>query len=174
MFAAKRSIAPVRNCMRQAQRRSASHAHGEHHHAEPVNVNLKPSFFFAIAAVPLGISYYSWANSNPNSKPVITRLIEKFSANEEALAQKNHIHTLAAEKAAFDKHLFAGCKSDMNLELSTPDLMNTGSPMNVPAGHEADLSEVISFYNNRNKKMEEARRSRMQDGKVQSIYDHAF
>lgn len=52
--------------------------------------------------------------------------------------------------------------------------MNTGSPMNVPAGHEADLSEVISFYNNRNKKMEEARRSRMQDGKVQSIYDHAF
>ncbi|KAI5289622.1 hypothetical protein KEM54_003553 [Ascosphaera aggregata] len=172
MFAARRSIAPARNCLRQVHRRSAPHASGEHHnhhHAEPVDVNLKPSLFVAISALPIGLSYYQWANSNPDAKPLITRLIEKCTIDESVLERRNHIHTLAAEKAAFDKHLFAGCKSDMNLELSMPEIMNTGSQMNVPAGHYPDLSRVVSFYSDRNKKMEEARLARTKDGKVQSI-----
>ncbi|KAI5295480.1 hypothetical protein KEM52_001254 [Ascosphaera acerosa] len=174
MFAAKQSARAARTCVRQAQRRYASHAHEHHHHAEPVNVNLKPSLFITLAALPLGYSLYSWANSNPDAKPVITRLIERFTIAEEKLAQKNHIHTLAAERAAFDKQLFAGCKPDMNLQLLMPEMMNSSGTMNVPAGHGNDLAGVVAYYNAKNASLEQARQARMGNGKVQSIYDHAF
>jgi len=50
-------------------------------------------------------------------------------------------------------------------------IFNAGSPYNVPAGSTVDLSAVIAHYERKNREIEEARVSRMQDGKVVSIYD---
>ncbi|KAI5300373.1 hypothetical protein KEM55_007866 [Ascosphaera atra] len=135
---------------------------------------LRPGLFIGLLSVPAVVGIYNWANSDPTQKPLITRLIEKYSANIEELERRNAIHTLAAERAAFDRHLFFSCKSDMNIELSCPEIFNVGGSVNVPAGHYADLTDVVGHYEKRAKRVEDDRVSRMKDGKVQSIYDHGF
>lgn len=50
-------------------------------------------------------------------------------------------------------------------------MMNAGSPWNVVAGSQADLSKVVAHYERKNKEMEEARVAKMKDGKVVSLYD---
>lgn len=50
-------------------------------------------------------------------------------------------------------------------------IMNAGGPYNVPAGSVVDMSAVAAHYDRENKKTEENRVARLQNGKVVSIYD---
>ncbi|EEH17499.2 hypothetical protein PABG_00062 [Paracoccidioides brasiliensis Pb03] len=175
MLISRRAAAPIRGLLRhqQPRRLGSSTTHGEQHAAEPVNENFGRGFYMFIASVPIGLALYKYSTSDPHSKPWMTRLIEKWFPEESLWESKNALHTAAIEQAAFDRHLFQSQSGgSLNLELSFPEVFNTGSPMNVPAGNgSADLTAVVAHYNAKNKKTEQDRVARMKDGKVVSIYD---
>jgi len=51
-------------------------------------------------------------------------------------------------------------------------MFNHGSPWNVVAGQgSADLTQLVSHYEAKHKKIEESRIGRMRDGKVVTIYE---
>ncbi|KAK2799014.1 hypothetical protein FQN50_008641 [Emmonsiellopsis sp. PD_5] len=173
MFLARRAAAPARTLLRRQQPcRSGSSAAHDHHHAEPVNETFGRGFYLSIASVPVGILLYNYSTSDPEKTPWITRLIEDSFPKESMWERRNAIHTAAIEQAAQDRHLFQSQNDPVNIGLSCPEVFNTGSPMNVPAGNgSADLTAVVSHYQMRNKKTEEQRVARMKDGKVVSLYD---
>ncbi|PGH00388.1 hypothetical protein GX51_05796 [Blastomyces parvus] len=170
MFPARRAAVPARALLRRQQpRRLASSAS---HHAEPVNETFGPGFYVFLASVPLGLALYNYSTSDPNSKPWMTRVIEKYFPKESMWERQNALHTAAIEQAAADRQLFHSQSASLNLELKFPEAFNTGSPMNVPAGNgSADLTAIVAHYQNQNKKIEEERVARMKDGKVTSIYE---
>ncbi|EDN06105.1 NADH-ubiquinone oxidoreductase [Histoplasma capsulatum] len=174
MIPSRRAAAPARTLLRyqQPRRFASSTPHGEHHHAEPVNETFGRGFYVFIASVPVGLALYKYSTSDPNNKPWMTRLIENYFPKESTWERRNTLHTAAIERAAADRHLFHSQRASLNLELSFPEIFNTGSPMNVPAGNgSADLTSIVSHYQTKNRKIEEERVSRMKDGKVLSIYE---
>ncbi|PGH10779.1 hypothetical protein AJ79_05252 [Helicocarpus griseus UAMH5409] len=171
MFAARRAVAPTRALLRQQPRRFAS-SHEEHHHAEPVNESFGRGFYIFLASVPVGLALYKYSTSDPNKKPFMTRLIEDWFPSESMWEARNHLHTKAIEQAAIDRQLFHSQHEAVRIELSCPEIFNTGSPINVPAGNgSADLTKVVAHYQEKNRKTEEDRVARMKDGKVISLYD---
>ncbi|KAH8701111.1 NADH-ubiquinone oxidoreductase 178 kDa subunit [Talaromyces proteolyticus] len=170
MFAARRSAASARLLLRQQPRRYASDAH-HHHHPEPVSEGFGPSFYIAVSTFAAGFVLYRITKSSDSDNSWITGLIKKYTPDEKVFEERNAIRTVAIEKAASDRHLFAGTPRREHIELRSPELFNTGSRLNVGAGSQADLSAVAAYYENHNKKLEEDRVSRLKDGKVVSIYD---
>ncbi|CRG92169.1 hypothetical protein PISL3812_09225 [Talaromyces islandicus] len=168
MFAARRSAASARQLLRQPPRRFASDAAHGHHHG-PVNEGFGPSFYVAVSTFAAGFVLYRITNASEDSW--VTRLIQKYTPNEKVFEERNAIHTAALEKAAADRHLFVGTPRSDYIDLRTPEVFNNYSRLNVSPGSQADLSSVISHYETQNKKREEERVGRMQDGKVVSIYD---
>ncbi|KAL1965983.1 hypothetical protein VTN77DRAFT_4923 [Rasamsonia byssochlamydoides] len=176
MFLARRSVAPARQLLRPQQpRRFASHAaHGDHHHhAAPVNESFGPSFYVAVSTFAAGYILYriDKASKESGSESWISSLIRKWMPSEKIFEERNAIRTAALEKAAVDRHLFISAPGKEYIELKDPELFNSGSPYNVPAGSQADLSAVAAYYHKKNQEMEERRVARMKDGKVVSIYD---
>ncbi|KAK2738624.1 hypothetical protein FQN57_006942 [Myotisia sp. PD_48] len=173
MFLARRATAPARRALlhRQQPRRFDSHsAHG--HHAEPVNEHFGPGFYVAVASIPVGLALYKYTTSDPNTQPWLTRIISHYADNESEWERRNALHTLAIERAADDRHLFFSQSQSTTIDLSCPELFNSGSPINMSAGNSAgDLTKVVEFYEKKREAMETARVARMKDGKVQSIYD---
>ncbi|EAS36862.3 NADH-ubiquinone oxidoreductase 178 kDa subunit [Coccidioides immitis RS] len=170
MFLARRSAAPARTLLRRHQ--PFRSAHGEAHHAEPVNEYFGRGFYLAIASVPVGIAIYKYSTSDSKHTPWITRLIEEYTPNESLWEKRNALHTLAMEKAAADRHLFHSQNPPLTLELRCPEIFNSGSPINMPAGNSSgNLQAVVAHYQQRQRAQEERRVARMENGKVQSMYD---
>ncbi|KAL4902525.1 hypothetical protein BDW74DRAFT_157971 [Aspergillus multicolor] len=170
MILARRSAASARLLLRNQQpRRFGSHTA---HHAEPVNESFGRSFYVAVGTFASCFALYHFTKSGKDTEYSITRLIKKWTTAEKVFEERNALHTAAAERAARDRHLFLSQGPDEAYELKSPESsFHPGHPYNVVAGSKADLSEVIAHYEAKNKKIEEARLARMQDGKVVSIYD---
>lgn len=175
MYLARQSVAPARQMLRRQQpRRFDSHAaHAEHSHAHPVNESYGPGFYVSVATLTAGYILYRLHKSaeESGSQSWISSLIKKWTPSEQLFEQRNAIRTAAMEKAAHDRHLFQSPGPREYIELRHPEIFNAGSPYNVPAGSTVDLSAVVAHYERKNREIEEARVSRMQDGKVVSIYD---
>jgi len=175
MLPARRSAAPVRALLRRQQPRrfDSSSAHGEHHHpAAPVNEGFGRGFYVTVASIPLGLAFYKYSTSDANKKPWITQLIEQHMEKQSTWERVNAIHTVAVEQAAFDRHLFHSQNATVTIDLMCPEVFNSGSPINVPAGNgAADLTAVVAHYERRRNAIEQDRVARMKDGKVVSIYD---
>ncbi|KAL1960812.1 hypothetical protein VTO42DRAFT_6642 [Malbranchea cinnamomea] len=178
MLFARRAAAPARSLLRRQQPRrfgsSSAESHGEHHHhhAEPVNESLGRGFYIGVASIPVGLAVYKFSTSDPNTKPWLTRLIEEYSPSRKTWEERNALHTMAVERAAEDRHLFYSQNPPVTINLSCPEVFNTGSPINVPAGNgSADLTAVVAHYERKNKTIEEQRVAQMKDGKVVSLYE---
>ncbi|KAF3893282.1 hypothetical protein GY631_3754 [Trichophyton interdigitale] len=169
MFLARRATAPARRALVQRQPRRFD-SHSAHH--EPVNEHLGRGFYIAVASIPVGLALYKYSTSDASSKPWLTRAIETFTASEAVLERNNALHTRAIEEAAADRHLFHSQNPPLTIDMSFPELFNTGSPINMSPGRSSgDLSAVVAHYEKRQADMEKARVGRMKDGKVQSLYE---
>ncbi|KAL3475346.1 hypothetical protein BJX99DRAFT_159515 [Aspergillus californicus] len=172
MILTRQSVAFTRRLLQNQQpRRFDSHAA---HHAAPVNESFGRSFYVAVGTFASCFLLYKFTNSTKESgsQSWITSAIQKWTPSEKMLEERNAIHTAAAERAAHDRHLFQSQGFRESYQLRHQDVsFAPGQPFNVIPGNQADLSHVIAHYKNENQKTEERRVSRMQDGKVVSIYD---
>ncbi|BDD57877.1 hypothetical protein MPDQ_004081 [Monascus purpureus] len=170
MFAARRSVAPVRQLLRHQPRRFDSHAA---HHAAPVNESFGRSFYVTVGTFAFGYVLYRIHKSyvDSDSTSFISNLIAKWTPDEKIFEERNAVHTVLMEKAAHDRHLFESQGGGPSIQLRTPELLNSGSQMNVTPGFRPDISAVAAHYERQNQQLEEARVARMKDGKVVSPYE---
>ncbi|KAI4168881.1 MAG: hypothetical protein LQ348_007417 [Seirophora lacunosa] len=140
------------------------------HHPEPVNESLGRGFYFIIAALPLSFAVYKFSRSSDSSgaasaQPWFTRVLQSYDQWSNRWAVRNALHTKAIEQAAHDRNLFHNTAPTPLVELEFPEVFNTGSPYNVPAGHGADLNELIAHYHRKNREQDAKIRSRMESKK---------
>ncbi|KAH8885130.1 hypothetical protein GQ53DRAFT_369406 [Thozetella sp. PMI_491] len=75
-----------------------------------------------------------------------TRLLTRWGDNNAEWERINSLHTAAIEQAAHDKHLLYYTQGVRHVDLKYPEVFQTGSPINVPAGHYANLDKVVAHY----------------------------
>ncbi|MCJ1229184.1 hypothetical protein MMC12_005849 [Toensbergia leucococca] len=146
---------------RQPSRRydsTSSHSSSTAHHAEPVNESLGRGFYVSLGAIPLSLALYKFSSTTSDSAdPFLTRLINSYSQFQDRWTERNALHTSMIEQAAHDRNLFQSSPASKTIELKFPEIFNTGSPYNIPAGHSADLSALIAHYEKKNAETEEKR-----------------
>ncbi|CAO2656546.1 Nn.00g053490.m01.CDS01 [Neocucurbitaria sp. VM-36] len=122
-----------------------SHAHG-HGHA-PVNEPMGRGFWATIAVIPAGWAIYAISRKNSdNTQPFVTRMIDKYTETQERWARRNDIHVRMIEQAGEDRVLFLNTRPQEHVEMKFPEIMNVGSPYNVPAGSQVSMEKVIEKY----------------------------
>ncbi|KAI4160718.1 MAG: hypothetical protein L6R39_000177 [Caloplaca ligustica] len=137
------------------------------HHPEPVNESLGRGFYVVLAALPLSFAIYKFSRSSDGSnaesaQPWFTRVLRAYDSWSNSWEERNSLHTKAIEQAAHDRNLFFNSRGSPMIDLSFPEKFNTGSPYNVPAGHGADLSELIAHYQRKNAEQDAKTRSRLE------------
>ncbi|KAL8990601.1 MAG: hypothetical protein Q9177_000773 [Variospora cf. flavescens] len=140
------------------------------HHPEPVNESLGRGFYFVVAALPLSFAIYKFSRSSDGSgaqsaQPWFTRMLRAYDTWSNRWAVRNSLHTKAIEQAAHDRNLFHNTEPSPLIELKFPEIFNTGSPHNIPAGHGADLNALIAHYHQKNREQDAKTRSRMESKK---------
>ncbi|KKY24932.1 putative nadh-ubiquinone oxidoreductase 178 kda subunit [Phaeomoniella chlamydospora] len=144
----------------------------------PMQTITMPSRFYIAFGTPiLFYVLYQLNQTTPDSRPFISRLIEKYTEKQDAYQKRTELHMKAVEQAAFDKQLFktedkTGLSRGINLR--HPEQFNNGSPYNVSAGQSgADLSKLVAYYREKNEQAEDLRTSKVRDnnGKVRSVYE---
>ncbi|KAI4259682.1 MAG: hypothetical protein LQ352_000615 [Teloschistes flavicans] len=128
------------------------------HHPEPVNESL---------ALPLSFAVYKFSRSSDGSsdeaaQPWLTRMIGRYDSWQQAFGERNALHTKMLEQAGHDRNLFYNSPRSEMVDLSFPEIFNTGSPYNVPAGHGANLDELIAHYKKKNAEQDAKTRERME------------
>ncbi|KAL8712409.1 MAG: hypothetical protein Q9220_003257 [cf. Caloplaca sp. 1 TL-2023] len=138
--------------------------------------NSKPfrtrGFYLVIAAIPLSFAIYKFSRSSDDSKaesaqPWLTRTFRRYDSWSKSWADRNHLHTKMIEQAGHDRNLFVNSTPSPLVDLSFPETFNTGSPYNVPAGHGANLDELIAHYRRKNAEQDAKTRARMEARKVE-------
>ncbi|PYH46661.1 putative NADH-ubiquinone oxidoreductase 178 kDa subunit [Aspergillus saccharolyticus JOP 1030-1] len=172
MFFARRSVASARLLLRNQQ----PHRFGSHaaHHAAPVNESFGRSFYVTVGSFASCYVIYRIhkATEESGSQSWISNLIQKWTPSEQVFEQRNAIRTVAMEKAARDRHLFASQGPSETYGLMQPEVsFHAVQPYNLVAGGDADISQVVAHYERQNQAIEEARVARMKDGKVVSLYE---
>ncbi|KAI4189069.1 MAG: hypothetical protein LQ346_005177 [Caloplaca aetnensis] len=137
------------------------------HHPEPVNEPLGRGFYFVLAAVPLSFAIYKFSRSSEGSgvesaQPWFTRMLQAYDSWSNSWSARNALHTKAIEQASHDRNLFHNSKASPLVDLKFPEVFNTGSPYNVPAGHGADLKELVAHYQRKNAEQDSKTRLRME------------
>ncbi|KAI9702055.1 MAG: hypothetical protein M1836_001399 [Candelina mexicana] len=157
---------------------STSHAEAAGQHGGPtgqrplpVNESLGKGFYITIATLSLSLAIYKFSRSTDGSsadsaQPLFTRLINSYSQYKEKWAARNTLHTKMIEQAAFDRNLFHNSRGSALVDLRFPEIFNTGSPWNVPAGHGgANLDSLIAHYEKKNAENEEQKIKKLKEGK---------
>ncbi|KAI0470132.1 hypothetical protein F4859DRAFT_120125 [Xylaria cf. heliscus] len=131
---------------------SESHGHGDHHHHhhhhhhEEVKEELGTAFYLFAAALPVSIVGYQISRPGADGEPSsVSKWLQQFDYFQD-WETRNALRTDILEQAAHDKHLFLSAGRNPYVELKTPELLNSGSPYNVPAGHYPNLSHVTEHY----------------------------
>ncbi|MCJ1481641.1 hypothetical protein MMC06_001800 [Schaereria dolodes] len=143
------------------------------HHPEPANESLGRGFYLTLAALPLSFAVYKFSRSSPAAadstadaaQPLPTRIINRYSSYKEAWTRRNTLHTKLIEQAAHDRNLFQSSPGSKAVDLKFPEVFNTGSPYNIPAGHSTNLESLIAHYEKKNAEMQEATMKRLREGK---------
>ncbi|KAI0203740.1 hypothetical protein F4808DRAFT_415608 [Astrocystis sublimbata] len=130
----------------RTSRSYASESHGHHHEAPQVSEGLGTAFYVFASALPLSVVGYQisrpGADGEPSSISQWLQQFDYFKDNE----TRNSIRTELFEQAAHDKHLLLNAGKSTHVELKMPELFNSGSPWNVPAGHSANLDHITEHY----------------------------
>ncbi|KAI1804983.1 hypothetical protein F4811DRAFT_517556 [Daldinia bambusicola] len=126
---------------------SHSHGHGhDHHHAPEVAEGLGTAFFVFAAALP--VSYVGYSISRPGAngeESSFSKWLRSFDYfNDWEL--RNALRSNMIDQAAHDKHLLLHAGASSHVELKMPELLYSGSPWNVPAGHYPSMEHVTAHY----------------------------
>ncbi|KAF1989706.1 hypothetical protein K402DRAFT_390673 [Aulographum hederae CBS 113979] len=158
MSALRRLPAPtaraIRPTLRSSPRRYAHDAHDAHgsgHLAAEENESFGKGFYFTLALIPTSWVLYKFNDEDS----ALRKYISSWDGLKEQWADRNKLHTDLIEQAAADRHLFLGQKGSRHVELKYPEMLNQGSPYNVPAGHYANLDKVIEHYKKQNAEEDE-------------------
>ncbi|KAF2146663.1 uncharacterized protein K452DRAFT_262664 [Aplosporella prunicola CBS 121167] len=136
---------------RQSRRCAHDAHHGAHDVAYPADEPLGKAFYLLAGGVPLAAIIYKVAGANAgDDKLWFTRFVNSYNYYKDIWADRNRLHVEALEAAAHDRHLFFNSTARRHVDLNFPEAFNTGSPYNVPAGSQADLSKVIAHYEKQN------------------------
>ncbi|KAF6220193.1 hypothetical protein HO133_003324 [Letharia lupina] len=82
---------------------------------------------------------------------------------QDEYARRNTMHTKMVEQAGADRNLFQGSPWSHHIDLKFPEIFNTGSPYNIPAGHSADLGALRAHYEKKNVEVEEKRIAKLKE-----------
>ncbi|KAI2619427.1 hypothetical protein GGS26DRAFT_573108 [Hypomontagnella submonticulosa] len=132
----------------RSSRSYASESHGadSHHHAPQAEEGLGTAFYVFAGALPASYIGYSISRPGADGEPSsLSKWLQSFDYFNDWEA-RNTLRTNIIEQAAHDKHLFMNAGKNMHIELKTPELINSGSPWNVPAGHYPNLDHVTEHY----------------------------
>ncbi|KAL8701501.1 MAG: hypothetical protein Q9224_000465 [Gallowayella concinna] len=143
------------------------------HHPEPLNEPLGRGFYFAVAVIPLSFALYKFSRASDRSsaestQPWLTRIIRGYEDWHKSYAERNAMHTKMVEQAGHDRNIFTNSTPSPLVDLSFPEIFNTGSPYNVPAGHGANLDELINHYRRKRADQDAKTRARM-DAKKEEL-----
>jgi len=130
-------------------RQTRRYAHDEHHahgHAAPANEPMGKGLLWATFWIPVGYGVYLLAQNADSERPLLTRLMDKYAEAEERRAKKNDLHVRMIEQAGEDRVLFMNARPQEHVEMRFPEIMNAGSPYNVPAGSQVPMTTVIEKY----------------------------
>ncbi|RYP49655.1 hypothetical protein DL768_004697 [Monosporascus sp. mg162] len=150
---------------------SESHGHGDHHHhaAPQVAEGLGPAFYIFAGAIPVSWFVYSVSRPGENGEPSsFSRWLRGFEYLSGTWQERNAIRTAAIEQAAHDKHLFLNSGKNPHIELKMPELIGSGSPYAVPAGHYPKLDHVTEHYRQKYAEEEERKAKKLLEKKGQS------
>ncbi|KAG9514105.1 hypothetical protein KCU99_g7463, partial [Aureobasidium melanogenum] len=174
MQAFRRSAAQTaRAATRQQTKRYAHHeAPAAGSIKYPEEEKLGSGFFMAMSLIPIGYLMYQFAGPGNYEHKYLTRVINSYDGYRKDAAHIAALHTDALEQAAADRNLFANTQRAQNVTLRFPEILNTGAPHNVPAGHYADMSQVIAKYE---KEAYEANAKKLQQIKDNAVpSEHPF
>ncbi|KAI1756983.1 hypothetical protein F4782DRAFT_480710 [Xylaria castorea] len=125
---------------------SESHDHHDHHEAPQVKEGLGTAFYVFAGALPAAIVAYQisrpGADGEPSSLSKWLRQFDYFNDWE----MRNSLRTELVEQAAHDKHLFLFASKSTHVDHKMPELINSSSPYNVPAGHRPNLDYLTEHF----------------------------
>ncbi|XPS93856.1 hypothetical protein M3J09_003188 [Ascochyta lentis] len=129
-------------------RQTRRYAHDEHAHghAAPVNEPMGRGFFWSTVWIPAGLGLYAISKNSDSDQPFLTRIMDKYAEAEERRTKRNDMHTRMIEQAGEDRVLFMNAKPQEYVDMRFPEIMNNGSPYNVPAGSQVPMTSVIEKY----------------------------
>ncbi|KAF2831760.1 hypothetical protein CC86DRAFT_342781 [Ophiobolus disseminans] len=131
-------------------RQSRRYAHDEHAHGHghaPVNEPIGRGFWITFGCIPAAFALYFVSRDNSdNSKPFLTRMIDGYAESSEKWSKRNDLHVRMIEQAGEDRVLFQNTRPYEHVEMKFPEIMNVGSPYNVPAGSQVSMEKVIEKY----------------------------
>ncbi|KAF2133043.1 hypothetical protein P153DRAFT_284319 [Dothidotthia symphoricarpi CBS 119687] len=146
----KTAVVAARASRTTLPRQPRRYAHDEHSHGHghgPVNEPMGKGFWFTMLTIPAGWAvYFVSRNSDDNTQPFFTRMIEKYTDAQDKWARRNDIHVRMIEQAGDDRVLFMNTKPQEFVDMKFPEIMNVGSPYNVPAGSQVQMDKVIEKY----------------------------
>ncbi|TGJ85947.1 hypothetical protein E0Z10_g2831 [Xylaria hypoxylon] len=129
----------------RTSRSYASESHG-HHEAPKVDEGLGTAFYVFAGALPTSILAYQISRPGADGEPSsLSKWLQQFDYFND-WETRNTLRTELLEQAAHDKHLFLHAGRSTHVELKTPELFNSGSPWNVPAGHSVNLDHITEHY----------------------------
>ncbi|KAF2726871.1 hypothetical protein EJ04DRAFT_506594 [Polyplosphaeria fusca] len=137
-------------------RRYAHEEHGHAHQSAPVNESFGKGFWGTVLVIPAFYIVYQASRPGEDGSTYLTRLIHKYGELQDDLAAKNDMHVQMIEQAGRDRVLFFNSAPSEHVPLKFPEIMSHGSPYNVVAGSQADISHVIAKF--RKEQMEDEAR----------------
>ncbi|KAL9069815.1 MAG: hypothetical protein Q9161_005274 [Pseudevernia consocians] len=139
---------------------------------KPVNEPIGRGFYASIAALALSFALYKFSRSSspdpsakgdPSKQPLLTRAMAYYNYWQDEYARRNTMHTKMVEQAGADRNLFQSSPWTHHIDLKFPEIFNTGSPYNIPAGHSADLGALKAHYEKKNVEAEDKRMVRLKE-----------
>ncbi|KAL8397646.1 hypothetical protein RB594_004382 [Gaeumannomyces avenae] len=156
------SLARQSRALSLRQSRSyASGGHG-HGHSHQVEESMGMAFYATFGAVPVSAALYYACQPGADGQPSsLTQAIDRLSDFRNDWETRNNWHTQAIEQAAHDKNLFYNVQRNTHVELKFPEIFQTGSPYNVPAGHYGNMDKVVAHYKQQHLEEEERKAKKL-------------
>ncbi|KAJ4396837.1 hypothetical protein N0V93_001059 [Gnomoniopsis smithogilvyi] len=166
-----RKARPSVPALRPATRAYASdHGHDhhhDHHHAPEVNESPGMAFYVALGAIGSSMAIYSITRPSEGSEPSgLRKWIDSFrQAEMPKWAERNTLRTDIFDQAAADRHMFGSVEKAKSFQYRTPELLNSGCPNNVPAGHGVNLDHVVEHYRKQHLDEEERKAKKLAEAR---------
>ncbi|KAJ4345382.1 uncharacterized protein N0V89_011512 [Didymosphaeria variabile] len=171
MQALRRTAASaVRKGRTAVSRQQRRYAHDEHHHAhsEPVNESMGLGFWIPIGSIPVFTGLYLVSRGDADAPSILTRIINKYTEATERYAERNALHVSMIERAGSDRALFANTRPQEHVNMRFPEIMNQGSPFNVPAGQVNNMEKVIEKFKKEANEDNERKLQALRDDNIKS------
>ncbi|PBK73784.1 hypothetical protein ARMSODRAFT_1015330 [Armillaria solidipes] len=150
------SFATAARLSRAAPRRAALSQvrtysdHHEHHHEEDTTVYPKEGFGAGwrnavLGAVAVAVAY-QFAPS-PGEDALLTRWMAERQTPVRQDFERNLNHTILTQELSNERIFFAEAKRPVIHRYRFPQMLDNGSPFNVPVGLTSDLSAVKAKHN---------------------------